>query len=47
MQARNELPASGDDSAYRFMVVFLATLLGAVVCGLFALAYALVRLVPK
>jgi hypothetical protein len=49
MQARkrNEIPSSGDDSALRFMVVFLAALLGATICGLFALAYALVRLVPK
>ena len=47
MQARNELPSSGDDSAYRFMVGFLGALLGAVICGLFALIYALVRLVPS
>jgi hypothetical protein len=47
MQARSNLPSSGDDSAYRFMVLFLAALLGATVCGLFALVYVLVRLVPN
>jgi hypothetical protein len=41
------IPPSGDDSAVRFMIIFLAAILGATICGLFALVYVLVRLVPN
>ena len=47
MQARGDLPSSGDEAAYRFMVGLLAALLGATICALLALVYLLVRLVPN
>jgi hypothetical protein len=46
MQARNTIPPS-DEAAVRFMIVSLAALLALIVCGLLALVYVLVRLVPN